>query len=94
MSDTDRMKRELAKQQKVRAARLDQARRAAEKTGKESFDFDKLAALVDVSSFWGHGVHREARARELEEDYYLTYREVRTLAELAERLREREPFEP
>lgn len=68
------------------AAALAAAEREAIAEGKEPFDLARFEVL------YGHGsmAQREERLRFM---YYVNYRELKTLAELAARLHENEPWE-
>lgn len=68
------------------AAELAAAERDAQAAGKERFDLAKLEQLLERGSL-------AARAEGHREAYYVRYRDVKTLAEYAERLRAIEAYE-
>ena len=65
------------------ARRLASAKLDAKKRGKESFDFAKLAKLMDVRSDLTHQAHDDDDAR-LEREYYLVFPSAKTLAQFVE----------
>lgn len=69
-------------------AQLCEARQDAMTRGKEAFDLDRLEALVDTTTDLGGLPPREERQRRWERLYYLSWPEVMTMAEFAERRRE------
>ncbi|MGZ5971125.1 MAG: hypothetical protein ACXWP4_25820 [Polyangiales bacterium] len=72
---------------RTREIELATAEREAHASGKEPFDFERFAALLN------RGQRARLRAREYRSDYYVSHPELRTMAEYVAFLHENEPWE-
>ncbi len=91
MNDLEWLKAKGEEQGRQQAEQLREARERAAREGKEPFDFAKLLTLYDPSSEMSSSsqLHDpQGEAERLEADYYLYFRDVKTLSEFADRLNE------
>ncbi|WP_428262992.1 hypothetical protein [Haliangium sp.] len=86
--------RELSSQKEKEAeTRLAEEKQKAVAQGKEPFSLEHLEKLYFPVRYLLARTPPETRAKELESEYYLMYREVMTLEEFARALQRTEEFE-
>lgn len=93
MNDLNWLRNKTKEQNKLSAERLAEARAEAKKRGKEPFNFAKLCKFYDAGSDLSAELHDpHAAAAELERKYYLSFPDVSSLEEFAERMNEYRVF--
>ena len=88
MSDADYWKEFFRQRREQTARELEAAERAAAASGKEPFELARLADLLGEAP-----AELAPRAHELREKYYVGHKELRTLEEFAQFIRELEVWE-
>ena len=91
MNDNEKFRALAARRKAEYAAKLARAKAEARQRGKEPFDADSLLALYAPINH-AHVKSRDSWIASMERQYY-DFREVMTLAEFAEKLRELEMYE-
>jgi hypothetical protein len=87
--DWEWLRRKDDEMQAQLARELADAKARAAQTGKEPFDYAALCEIYDPTSDLGTVVHDPVeRARSLESKYYVSFPNVLTLSEFAERMTE------
>jgi hypothetical protein len=87
--DTEWLRRKDDEMQAQLAREVAEAKARAAQRGKEPFDYEALCKLYDPTSDMGTVVlDPVATARSLESKYYVSFPDVLTLAEFAERMSE------
>jgi hypothetical protein len=81
------------KKEQEAAARLAEEKQKATERGKEPFSLERLEKHYFPVRYLLAKTPPETRAKELESEYYLMYREVMTLEEFARALQKSEEFE-
>lgn len=76
-----------------RKSRLLAEKQASHERGKEPFDLDRLQALYTPDVYDVYDAPREDRIRELEREYYLSHRDIMTLADFAKVLEKNDRFD-
>lgn len=86
------VKKLFAQQRFDEADRMARAKAAQHAASKEPFDLDRFEELYDTSTEMGSRPAREVRERAYEHRYYLQHPQLRTLKELADLMRQLEPW--
>ena len=89
-SDNDFLANLLGEQKTDDPARLAEAKGRAPAEGKEPFSLERLESLFDTSSFMGDVAPEAERLARYEKRYYVDFPDVKTIAELAQRLQQLE----
>ena len=96
MNDTDWFIEKLKEQKKSKAEDLKRAKATAKEIGKEPFDFQKLFTLYDITSDFVLVAYKPSKNAEFryEEKYYLSYPDILSIEEFAERLETLDIYNP
>lgn len=87
--DWEWLNRKADEAEAVEARLLAEAKARAAEVGKEPFDYEALCRIYDPTSDMATVIHDPvATARSLESKYYVSFPDVLTLAEFAERMSE------